>query len=39
LASSAVIRAYSSTLKSCGAGAPACPGIVTAIRSTRSDTG
>ena len=31
LASSAVIRAYSSVLKSCGAGAPACPGIVTAI--------
>ena len=30
LASSAAMRAYSSTLKSCGAGAPACPGIVTA---------
>src|SRR4051794_3649620 len=28
--SSAVICAYASVLKSCGAGAPACPGIVTA---------
>src|SRR3954471_24643162 len=39
LASSAVIRAYSSVLKSCGAGAPACPGSVAAINRVLANAG
>ena len=37
-ASSPVIRAYSSMLKSCGAGAPACPGRVTATNRVSAST-
>src|SRR5258705_830947 len=38
-ASSAVICAYASVLKSCGAGAPACPGIVAAINRVPANAG
>src|SRR3954467_15640844 len=37
-ASSAVICAYASVLKSCGPGAPACPGIVAAINRVPANT-
>lgn len=39
LANKAVIRAYSSAPKSYGAGAPACPGIVTAINRVLDNAG